>query len=467
MAYNLHLLGRYGEKRKRLPIIILLSLVLLGWFICFIYQNHNNKKKKNKLKEEKNSFDKVYLIFAVLTILGITIMTGKSFYESTKAGHGKLSYYLYKYKNEKQLKFTDNNIYENGLDGIFVSLEKEFGLPKEMYIASDFLINFKNDGLITAFDGHFYGKNEKGESESYLISYNEKDSDKMTVYLNSYYEETYAEDKQLEPLFNILQRISLEEIGSYYLKEEYRLTYGGIFYRGSIIGHTYCIDESGELSPTYPLESGYTLTLYGESRETTDLLAHYIYEGAKTMTDEEFEMKLEAEKEPINWEIGYNNHEGVESYLINENLGYQLSIVDAALGTRYYELLQTKDGGESWDSFNPDPFLGEGGSSAGITFVDESLGFIALSQVSGTRAILYRTVDGGKSFEKISFPSVEVPLINDETYEAFTFPGMPYEKDGKFYVSVGQGADGDYKGGIHAVFSSEDKGKTWEFIGEK
>ncbi len=44
---------------------------------------------------------------------------------------------------------------------------------------------------------------------------------------------------------------------------------------------------------------------------------------------------------------------------------------------------------------------------------------------------------------------------------------MPYKKDGKLYVSVGQGADGDYKGGIHGLFVSEDMGKTWDYIGEE
>lgn len=467
LAYNIHLLARYGEKRIRIPIIILVALVLLGWFIWTIYQKQKNKDKVTKDKAEKSVYNKVYLVFAVGTILGISIFTGRSLYQSAQAGQGQLFYYFYKYQNEKKLSFEEKNIYENGLDGIFDTLEEKFDLPEELYIGEDFLINFEKDGRITAFDGQFYGKNEAGESEDYMISYNEEQSDKMTVYLNSYYEETYAEDKKLVPLFEILERVSLEEAATRYLEDEYRLTYNGIFYRGSVLGDTYWIQESGASTSSDLPASGYTLHLYGRSRETNDLFAHYVYAGAKTMTDDEFELKWAAEKEPVEWEIGYNNHEGVESYLINEELGYQLSIVDAALGKRYYELLETKDGGESWDAFNPDPFLGEAGGSAGITFIDESLGFIALSKQSGTRAILYRTVDGGESYEKVSFPTVEVPLIDNETYEAFTFPGMPFEEEGKLYVLVGQGAEGDYKGGIYGLFVSTNRGETWEYLGEQ
>lgn len=467
LAYNLHILARYGEKRKRIPIIILVGLILLGWFIWSIYQKRKNKEVHTELEKEGNIFTKIYPVFAVLTVLGITIATGRSLYQSTKAGQGQLYYYVSKFQNEKKLKFTEKNIYEHGLDGIFDSLEKRFSLPEELYLGDDFLINFDKDGTITAFDGQFYGKNNQGETDSYMISYNEELSEEMIVNLNSYYEETYAEDKLLDPLFEILDRLSLEEVSHTYLSEDYRLTYSGIFYRGRVLRHTYWIEENGEISPIDLPASGYTLHLYGASREVEDLLAHYVYGGAKTMTDEEFAEKWEAEKEPIEWKIGYNNHDGVESYLINENLGFQLSVVDAALGSRYYELLRTRDGGETWEPFNPDPFLGETGNSAGITFIDESLGFIALAKQSGTRAMLYRTIDGGESYEEVTFPVVEVPLTDEEAYEAFTFPEMPFKRGGKLYVFVGQGAEGDYNQGVNALFTSEDEGETWEFIGEE
>lgn len=469
MAYHLHLLARYGGKSRRIPVIVFTGLLLFAWFIWSIYQR---RKKKDQSKKTKGIYQKIYLVIASLTILGITIMTGKSLYESSQAGKGQLFFYVNQFRNEKKLKFTKKNIYENDLDGIFRPLENKFDLPKELYLADDFLINFEKDGRITAYDGHFYGKNEAKESQSYLISYNEKESDKMTVYLDNEYEESYAEDKKLAPLFEIMDRISLEKEAEKYSEEDFRLTYAGLLNRNSLYKEIYWVKEDGTILPIRPDESGYTLNLYGKSRENyDDNLANYVYDGAKTLTDEEFEAKkeaeLEEERKAIEWELGYNNHDGVESYFVSEKEGYQLSIVDAALGTRYYELLQTTDAGDSWQSFNSNPFLGEGGDSAGITFIDESLGFIALAKEAGNRALLYRTTDGGKSYEEVSIPSIEVPLTENESYEAFTFPGMPFEKNGKLYLSVGQGANGDYKAGVHALFVSEDRGETWEFLKEE
>lgn len=468
LAYNLHLLARFGEKRKRIPLILLSALFLLGWFIVSVYRERKKKKNTSASTEKKFFSPTVYTASAALVLLVITFLTGKSLYQSAQAGQGQLSYYVDQYLNEKELSFTEKNLYKDGLNGIFLPLDEQFTLPKEFYIASDFLINFKKNGRITAFDGEFYGKNEEGESESYILSYNEERSTKMTVSLNREVEKTYAEDKKLDPLFDLLEHISLEEAAISYLEDEYRLTYTGIVFRGALLGNRYEVTEDGTVLPIDPDVSGYTLTLYGKTRDIPeDVFAHYIYVGAKTVTNEEFEQRWEDEKEPINWEIGYNIHDGVESYFITKEVGYQLAVADAALGTRYYALLQTTDGGNNWEIWNPDPFLGEGGGSAGITFLDESLGFSALSKQSGTQATLYRTIDGGQSYEPVTFPIVEVPLTSQETYEAFTFPGMPVEKDGQLYVSVGQGADGDYKGGISALFVSSDRGETWTFIGEE
>lgn len=171
-------------------------------------------------------------------------------------------------------------------------------------------------------------------------------------------------------------------------------------------------------------------------------------------------------EELTDWEVGYNYNEGEETFFLNEKLGYQLSVVDAALGTRFYNLLQTTDSGENWELHNPDPFLGKTGGAAGISFIDESLGFIALSRFAGTQAYLYRTIDGGISYEQIELPTYEVLLGENDSYDPFVFPTMPYEEDGKLFMLVGQGQDGDYKGGIDALFQSEDRGETWTFVHE-
>ena len=127
--------------------------------------------------------------------------------------------------------------------------------------------------------------------------------------------------------------------------------------------------------------------------------------------------------------------------MLNDNRGYRLSVLDAAAGSRFYGLEITEDGGKSWSMLNQDPFTGNTGVSAGISFFNETLGFIALSHSGGLYADLYRTKDGGATFEQVTIPAVEVPLTEEETYQPFDFPGMPYEEDGKLYLKVGQGQD--------------------------
>ena len=48
-------------------------------------------------------------------------------------------------------------------------------------------------------------------------------------------------------------------------------------------------------------------------------------------------------------------------------------------------------------------------------------------------------------------------------------PEKVYEKDGKLYMEVGQGADGDYygdEGYCNGLYESSDDGKTWKYVGE-
>lgn len=68
--------------------------------------------------------------------------------------------------------------------------------------SSNFNFNFNSDGTITSFDTYLYGKDNKGKLESYLISYNNDKSDKITIYLNGQVDADYNEDKLLEPLLS-------------------------------------------------------------------------------------------------------------------------------------------------------------------------------------------------------------------------------------------------------------------------
>lgn len=157
-----------------------------------------------------------------------------------------------------------------------------------------------------------------------------------------------------------------------------------------------------------------------------------------------------------------------EEYALDEQQIFRLVIIDAALGSRAYALIASADGGNTWEVVNADPFNGTMGVSAGLKFMDENIGFAALSHNGGDEADLYRTEDGGKTFTEVVIPSGEREDFSDgSSYFPFDFPGMPYEENGSYYLKAGQGADGDFNGGDAAcrgLYQSTDMGKTWSYV---
>ena len=156
------------------------------------------------------------------------------------------------------------------------------------------------------------------------------------------------------------------------------------------------------------------------------------------------------------------------SCVTGEGMEYRMIPVDRALGSNFYVLMGTKDGGKTCDFMNLDPYNGSGGESRWIIFLDENLGFSCLAHAAGAYGSLYRTEDGGSSWEEITYPSAKVKLSDGTFYNPFVMPEIVYEEDGIIYMEVGQGADGDYYddelGFCHGLYQSSDLGRNWEFV---
>ena len=141
-------------------------------------------------------------------------------------------------------------------------------------------------------------------------------------------------------------------------------------------------------------------------------------------------------------------------------------VEDAALGSRFYGLIKSTDGGAHWQVVSSDPFDGQMGGSVEFTFLDEMFGFATLSHNGGDAAVLYVTEDGGKHYEQVEFAHKTYTHSIGNIVAPYDYPKMPYEKDGVIYVLCGQGADGDYDGGdsLHlARYRSEDYGHSFVF----
>lgn len=142
--------------------------------------------------------------------------------------------------------------------------------------------------------------------------------------------------------------------------------------------------------------------------------------------------------------------------------------VDRAAGSSYYVLLEEKNGVYA-SVVNRNPYLGHGGGAKWIDFLeDEEIGFSCLSYSGGSLGSLYRTQDGGKSFEEITWPSASRELPDGTLYNPFIMPDKVWEEAGSLRMLVGQGPDGDYyEDGVwvYGLYESKDMGKSWTYLG--
>lgn len=150
--------------------------------------------------------------------------------------------------------------------------------------------------------------------------------------------------------------------------------------------------------------------------------------------------------------------------------GSQLRMVgvDRAAGSSYYVLLEAVDGVNT-SVVNPDPYLGSGGYAKWIDFLeDEKTGFSCLAYSGGSRGLLYRTEDGGRSFQAVTYPSAEMELPDGSLYQPFIMPEKVWEEEGRLFMQAGQGPDGDhYEDGakVCGLYESKDRGKNWRYVG--
>jgi len=475
-CYYLTRLARYGDIKRRVPIIILTLSLLIIWFTYSFYKRWKQKLIATfypKSRGFSNHQDKRFLIskwwyrVTIMAIFFITFYTGYDIYQSSIPYNGKLSWYVHQIQSQKKIPYTHNNIYEDGLFGLIEDINKKIKLPEEIYIANDVALSFKEDGQITNFYGFLYGKNEKGETETFLLSYDEKQSEEIQVSLDNYLEETYDKDKLLQPLIDGLEYAPFKEIISDLNVDIFELYYGGFkTWPNEIDWKTQYYDENGLVSIDKEfIESDYVGYAF-RIKELNDSEFSYIdfnfihYDPLAIAEYEEQKTIEEAQAADPNY---FPEEFIAEEYFLNENIGYQLVELDATLGTRFYGLRKTEDGGQNWIIHNSNPFLDRTGHAAGLTFMDEELGFIALSHNGASEADLYRTIDGGVTFKQVEIPSVSVTQ-NGTEFIPFDFPEMPFEFDGQLLLYVNQGSDGDYQNGAKAVFISNDNGKTFELV---
>ena len=411
--------------------------------------------------------------------------------------------------DEVKITLKHDNFFDDSVAGILEDLDNEIGLPKKIYLVNHFNVTFYATGEIAAIDTFFYGEDENGETRTYLVDYNRKKSSKMTVYINNYAETDYEEDMCLTPLFELLGNIKVKEQVDSWAEETKSHTFG-ISYSGkraftSADGLQVINAENTDTNGNSILSqveyggevTGFAVTFSTGGEENTDKIITYIinpkYTSAAVLAQQNRMEQIEKAKNSSGDVTGDNNgnkdngiisgsededgeeatpwtenrEDGSVYFFLDSNTGYRLLVADAAAGSRFYELECTKDGGQSWNQLNADPFCGNMGVAEGIEFYNENLGVIGLRGASGAYSTLYLTQDGGKTFSMIELPMDEVTELPDTAAQYgleksdYDYCEMPQQEDGKFKIKV-ISEQGETDG---ILFESTDNGNTWNYSG--
>ena len=263
-----------------------------------------------------------------------------------------------------------------------------------------------------------------------------------------------------------------------------QLIVGGV-YREEAEIEKFCRDMC-DLAQNYPDLSRDTIWfLVGEERysfslssymESGDMTALYndLYLYVEELTLQEAEKSAKAKENGTAGNDTQVSQEYLDLYLTYEadavdrladGSEYRMVPVDQAAGSRYYVLLLVQTAGKTAEVVNSDPYLGMGGAAKWIHFLDDGkTGFSCLSYSGGAKGAFYRTADGGKTFQEVSYPSAKVKLSDGTYYNPFVMPEKVWEEDSILYMEAGQGADGDYynqDGFCHGLYHSDDRGVTW------
>lgn len=166
------------------------------------------------------------------------------------------------------------------------------------------------------------------------------------------------------------------------------------------------------------------------------------------------------------WErtkLSENNISIQNIQFLDENKGYMLEFIDAAMTTAYGNIKTTTDGGKSWTIVN-NGIANIFRTSSKIYFLNDKDGFLTMP-LNGISSKLYVTHDGGVNFKQVSVPKIKLDQTNLSFDDIYDYYNMPSIKDGFLTLYLSQGNDGDYNKGQPLKYISFDNGKTWIYKG--
>ncbi len=465
----LYQLCQFGGVQKRVPILMILGAIALLWalflIVTFIFKNRTiGKKEQSVQKIWIKKCEIVILTMELIVMIGITIFFGYKIYESSISFQGKLFWYIWEKQSSCKIPLEHNNFFESGAEGIIKDLETKLDIPEDLYIENNFLIDYKSDGTITYINAFLYGKSQEDTKKTYLIDYDIDKGDMMTVWLDGNVNAQYLEQNKLQPMIIMLNKFLKSNTYDKVLDTKkgedtlYSVKYAG-YETTTITENTeYLLIKNGKLEQLILNNYGEAMNGFIISIEHNDGKTIKLVSDIDTMKTKEEVEKLEQSEENQTGKLVEDDEGGMSYYLDNFTV-MKLSVVDAALGSRFYAF-------QGENVYNEDPFCGRTGVAEGICFLDAKTGFLLLKNVSSDYSDIYYTKDGGENFIMQDLPvdAGEADLIGNEynfTPEKFHYCDVPYKENGTIYVKVS--LDAADLNTIFMLFCSADNGETWSY----
>ncbi len=480
ILYQIWHLCQFGGIRPHLMIILPATAVFLASFVLWLISRKYRAKEnqKNPVKTKILWAEGIVVSIATAYLIGRIIYAGIPY-------HGMLSWKIDQWMNQKEVALEHDNFFEDGVEGVLTDLDNALDMPEELYLVNQYQMTFDKNGKIKTIYTFLYGQDKNGETQTYLVDYDESRSQDMTVRINGNAEADFDEDKRLAPMLTILENASCEETVNAWFQagmgDEFEILYMGKRSFDSLDGLEYLpgdVDGDGITFDDKAMEQmreggeiqGFEVSLHIPAAEYVTPV-RYIMEpvhiSQKTLDEEQEQQQTETAKEAETWSV--DNTDGTMYFFLNDDLGWRLVVADAAAGSRFYQMEKTENGGTSWEMANEDPFGGQIGVTEGLIFFDENFGFAGLTGASQSSSSLYMTGDGGETFTQVQLPMDSVSQIPESgteygfTVSDYDYIGMPQEQDGTLTVLVTTGA-GEQDG---ILFQSSDRGATWSYAGVK